>query len=101
MTNQKNSKWISGVAVAILALLLAGVAGAQVDQARLSGTVHDQVGAVIPGATITVKNERTGDVRTATSTQEGTFLVSNLKPSQYTVTVTMANFAKTEYTAIE
>lgn len=76
-------------------------ATAQTDQARISGSVHDQVGAVIPGATISVKNERTGDVRTATSTQEGIFLVSNLKPSLYTITVTAANFAKTEYTRVE
>jgi len=102
MTNRKNAEWVSGVAATILALmtLLVVTANAQ-DQARLSGTVHDQVGAVIPGATITVKNERTGDVRTATSTQEGIFLVTNLKPSAYTITVTSANFAKTEYTAVE
>lgn len=76
-------------------------AGAQTDQSRISGTVHDQVGAVIPGATITIRNERTGETRTATSTPGGIFLVPNLKPSLYKVTVAAANFAKTEYTGLE
>lgn len=74
---------------------------AQVDQARLSGTVKDQTGAVVPGATITVKNERTGEMRTATSTAEGVFLITNLKPSIYAVTVAAPNFTNTEFTKVE
>lgn len=81
--------------------LMGMLAFGQVDQGRIVGTVKDQTGAVIPGATITVKNERTGEVRTTTSTQEGTFLVTNLKPSLYTVTASAGNFAKTEYTSVE
>jgi hypothetical protein len=73
----------------------------QADQARISGVVIDQSGAVVPGATITVKNDRTSDVRTATSGSDGAFAVTNLKPSIYTVTINASNFAKTEYTSIE
>jgi hypothetical protein len=103
MTDRKHSEWTASVAAVILALaiLLVVVANAQVDQARISGTVHDQVGAVIPGATVTIKNGRTGEARTATSTHEGIFLVTNLKPSVYTVSVAAANFAKTEYASVE
>src|SRR5262249_6468150 len=80
---------------------LPGVTLAQVDQARITGVVRDPNNAVVPGATITVKNERTGDVRTTTSKEDGSFVVVNLKPSLYTIRVTAANFAKSEYTNVE
>src|SRR5262245_12249164 len=80
---------------------LPGVMSAQIDQARISGVVRDQNNAVVPGASITVKNERTGETRTASSNQDGAFTVSNLKPSLYTIQVSAANFAKAEYTNVE
>ena len=39
--------------------------------ARFSGTVLDQTGAFVPGATVTVKNQKTGEERTVTSTAAG------------------------------
>jgi len=39
---------------------------AQQDQGRIAGTVTDSNSAVVPGASIIVKNERTGEERTAT-----------------------------------
>jgi hypothetical protein len=80
---------------------LPGLALAQIDQARISGVVHDQNNAIVPGATITIKNERTGEVRTTAAKEDGSFTVSNLKPSLYTIQVTANNFAKAEYTSVE
>ena len=80
---------------------LPSVALAQIDQSRIVGVVRDQNGAIVPGATVTVKNERTGDTRTVTSGSDGSFTVGSLKPSLYTIQVTAANFAKSEYTSIE
>src|SRR5262245_24733077 len=80
---------------------LPGVTLAQIDQARITGVVRDQNNAIVPGATITVKNERTGEVRTTTANQEGSFTVTNLKPSLYTIQVTAANFSKSEYNNVE
>src|SRR5262249_14145789 len=88
----------------LFALALCGLPGvtlAQIDQARITGVVRDQNNAIIPGATITVKNERTGEVRTTTANQEGSFTVTNLKPSLYTIQVTATNFTKSEYTGVE
>ena len=45
------------------ALLAAPLLCAQADTARITGTVGDGSGAVIPGASVTVKNERTGSER--------------------------------------
>jgi hypothetical protein len=67
-------------------LLLSGTALAQSDTGKISGTVKDPAGAAVPGATITVTNDRTGDERTATSGADGTFSVPALKASTYTVT---------------
>jgi hypothetical protein len=61
---------------------------AQTDQGRIAGTVTDSNGALVPGATVIVKNERTGEERTATTNETGYFIVSALRPSNYSVTVT-------------
>ncbi len=74
---------------------------AQTDSARITGTVRDQNSAIIPNATILVKNERTGEERTATSNSEGNFTVTNLKPSAYLVKANSANFSPSSYSNIE
>jgi hypothetical protein len=96
MTNRSILKvlWASAVAL-LLALPIA--AYAQGD-ARFSGTVLDQTGAFVPGATVTIKNQRTGEERTVTSTAQGLYVVSNLKPSVYTVRATFGSFQPLEYT---
>ena len=69
---------------------------AQSDQGRIAGTVKDQTGAVIPNATILVKNERTGDERTATSNADGYYTITALRPSLYTIKFSSSNFANYE-----
>ena len=59
---------------------------AQTDSARIAGTVADPTGAVIAGAEITVKSEKTGEERRATSNEQGYYIVPNLLPAAYTVT---------------
>src|SRR4051812_48719439 len=85
------------VAIVVMALAIASPVFAQGD-ARFSGTVLDQSGAFVPGATITVKNQKTGEVRTVTSGAEGRYVVPNLKPSVYTITVSFGSFQPLEYT---
>ncbi len=75
-------------------------AGAQAD-GRFAGTVLDSSGAFVPGATITVKNEKTGEQRTATSSAQGIYLVTNLKPSTYTIRAKSGDFAPLEYSGMQ
>ncbi len=70
---------------------------AQTDQARITGTVADSTGAVIPGAEITVRNEKTGAERTLKSSEQGTYVVSNLAPAPYTVLARAASLGPATY----
>src|SRR3984893_16444311 len=77
------------VPLVLAALLLVPFAAlAQSDTGSLSGTVKDQNGAIIPGATVTAKNLKTGDERTATTNGDGVFSIAALKASTYEVTAT-------------
>lgn len=73
-------------AVALLTLL-SQAALAQTDTGRIVGTVTDQNGAIVPGAGVVIRNNATGEERTAVTTDEGIFTVSALKASFYTVSV--------------
>jgi hypothetical protein len=63
-----------------------------VTQGAVSGTVTDPSGAVIPGATITIKNNATGAMQTAKSTRAGFYQFALLPPGTYTLTISAANY---------
>jgi hypothetical protein len=71
-----------------LLLLFPIISFAQSDSSRISGVVKDQNGALVPGAAITVINERTSEERTVTTSADGMFSISALKAAAYTVTAT-------------
>ena len=80
--------------VAVLLLLFAFAASAAFAQTAgsLHGKVADPSGAVIPGATVTVKSSR-GQTATATSSGDGSYDMKNLAPGQYSVSVSARGFA--------
>jgi hypothetical protein len=100
MTMWTGSKRVGLTLWLALTLALPAIALAQ-GNARFSGTVVDQSGAIVPGATVTVKNERTGEERTATSNTDGRYVVTGLKPSTYTLRVKFGQFSPLEYTGLE
>ena len=69
-----------------VAFLLCLSAWGQTDQGRIVGTVTDSQGAVIPGATVMSQNEKTGDQRTATSNNQGRYVITGLAPGSYSLT---------------
>jgi carboxypeptidase family protein len=79
------------VLVVVTTAILFHPVQAQTDQGRIVGTVTDSTGAIVPGATVAAKNERTGEERTTTTNDSGYYIISPLKPSTYTVTVTATN----------
>ena len=76
------------LSIALALLIFPNAALAQSDSGRIRGSIKDQNGAIVPGATVTVTSDRTGDERSATTSAEGNFSVAALKASSYTVTVT-------------
>jgi hypothetical protein len=77
-------------------LLVVGMccARAQSTMGGILGTVQDASGAVIPGATVTVKSLDQDVSRTATTSDAGEFTVENLKPGHYSITVEHDGFSK-------
>jgi hypothetical protein len=73
------------------AISLTHTALAQQDQGRIGGVVKDANAAIVPGASIVVKNECTGEERTATSTDSGSYIVSALRPAVYSITASAQN----------
>jgi hypothetical protein len=86
----------------LLACLLVCAARAQdLDDATISGTVSDQNGAVVPGATITATRAATGAARTIVTDGEGRYRLVELQPGAYNVRVTRAGFADAESARLE
>jgi len=65
---------------------------AQTDTARLTGTITDPGGAVISGATVTVRNLGTQRVVTVQSGGDGNYVVVALPPGPYEVKVQQTGF---------
>ena len=65
--------------------------------ATLSGTVEDQSGAVVPGASVTVLNAATSLERQATTNDQGYFSISLLQPGSYIVTTKRDGFAAVQF----
>jgi hypothetical protein len=73
---------------------------AQTDAARITGTVTDASGAVIPAASVTVKNEKTGQSRKVTTDEHGVYLAPLLQPSTYSLTALAPGMATAEFKGI-
>jgi hypothetical protein len=105
-----STPWLNS-SIRITALLLATVAcgllgsgvafgQAQSNASDLQGVVRDQSGAVISGATVTVRNAATNTSKATTTNEDGAYLIVSLTPGDYEVTVEAANFKKAVLPAV-
>lgn len=98
------SKFFSSLRVAVwlaaVVLLSATVVEAQF-RANLQGTVSDPLGAVVPGATVTLTNNETGKTQQAQASDEGFYRFSGLAPGQYTVSAEQAGFKKSTVEGVQ
>lgn len=98
MRSTLQSRFIHFVFPVFVAVLFASsMAFAQTDTGRITGTVKDQNGAVVPGITVTAKNDRTGDERTAVASDDGSYTIAALKASVYTITATGTDLSAKAY----
>lgn len=79
---------------------LGGILLGQSATGSITGTVKDSTGAVIPGATVTVTNPANKVTETATSGDDGVFVLPQLPPGKYTVTAELPGFKKAEKTDV-
>src|SRR5262245_32726720 len=84
------------LALAMAAILVPVLAHAQLTRGGISGVVKDQQGAVVPGASVTVKNLGTGATRTAITDVNGLYRVPALEPGRYMVRTELAGFSTVE-----
>jgi hypothetical protein len=84
----------TALAVAILAAAVSSLAPlpAQTTNATLVGTVTDAQGAVVPNASVTVKNTGTGIERKVQTNSSGEYSVYPLQPGAYEVTASASGF---------
>ena len=67
---------------------------AQVTAGDVGGRVVDPQGASVPGASVTATNQATGQARSTQTNGDGEFLLTQLQPGRYNVTVEGKNFSK-------
>jgi hypothetical protein len=85
---------------AALALCAVGAHAQQQATAALRGTVSDQLGGLIVGATITA-TDAAGVERTATTDETGAYALAGLPPGSYTVRASAPGFTAFEQPAVE
>ena len=85
------------LALMVLLLVPSLLLVAQDTSARLSGTVNDSTGAVVPGAKLTLLNPSTkAEVAHMTADEHGNYVALQLPPGRYTLIVEAAGFQRTE-----
>ena len=75
----------------LVVFTLATAAFTQTATSSLRGTVMDPKGAVVPGATVTLKNPSQGTSRDTKSDDRGEYQFQQVTPATYDVTATAAN----------
>lgn len=78
--------------VLVAVCIFSAIAFGQTINGTISGTVTDQQGAVVQGATVTAKNASTGFSRTVTTDDDGNFRFAALPVANYQVRVEKTGF---------
>jgi hypothetical protein len=82
----------AAVLVILFALSAPSIVNAQVLYGSVTGTVTDATGAAVPRAKIDVANVSTGIVHSVITDERGNWLINNLQPGTYKVTISAPSF---------
>lgn len=93
------SRWRFVLPALTLLTLVGGLALAQVS-GRITGTVIDPSGNIINKASITLTNDRTGEVTTVETNESGSFVFPTVPPSGYSVRVKSQGYSVLEKTGL-
>src|SRR5262245_27531911 len=85
-----------GAAIIACVLLPALAAVAQDYRARVQGSVSDETRAVLPGVSVTLRNDATGVSSTFVTNEVGHYIFDFVDPGQYSITAELPGFKKAE-----
>ena len=83
-----------------IVVLLLWAVPAFAQNAQITGTLKDQSGGVLPGATVTAKNQETGLTRTAATEGNGEYRLPALPPGVYTLSAELQGFGAETRTGV-
>ena len=94
MSIKLNAWWLrTGFCLVLLLICSSGVLAQDITSA-IQGTVTDEHGAIVAGATVEAKNTATNFSKSFTTEADGRFSFLSMPPGRYVVTVTKQGFAK-------
>src|SRR5580698_7132588 len=90
------NKILAGVAICLSLVLAVGTTPVWAQSAatgNIFGLVTDPSGAVVVDATVTIIDTTTGEARTTQTNESGRYIITNLVPGKYDVTVAKSGFS--------
>ena len=99
--NFRGTSLSAGILLLALTLVLMPAASAQLLQGSLDGNVVDSSQAAIPGATVTVTNEQTGNVRTTSTGPAGGYSFPTIASGIWVLEVKSDGFQTYRQTGLE
>ena len=94
-------RFICALILSLIGLVASTPMLAQYDSAQISGTIHDQTGAVIASATVQILNRDTGLVRQTVTNATGLYILSHIPPGVYTITASSRGFSSASQTGVQ
>src|SRR5580704_15582032 len=89
------------LSLCISLVMVSRVSAQTAETGALNGTVSDPSGKVVPGVTVKVTSVATGQVRTAVTQSNGSYLAALLPPGLYTLEASTKNFKTATFPHIE
>jgi len=86
--------------IGVVALLFPAPSAAQALYGSITGNISDPSGAPVPGARVSVKNLETNIVHSGATNDAGVYVVGDLRPGAYELTITAASFGSVTQTGI-
>ena len=86
------ARWLQSLRRSMCALILVPALFAQSDRGTITGTVADSTGAIIPNATVAVKNVDNGTESKTVTTSTGNYTVPQLPVGNYQISVELQGF---------
>ena len=99
----KRTTWWSriGLCLILLSMCAMGALAQDITSGTIQGTISDEQGAVVPGATVEAKNLGTNFTKTFTTDSDGRFTFLSMPSGRYVVTVSKQGFAKLNQENVE